>query len=231
MFRRLEGEFLRIWLTSFSVLPLQCNPIPPHPIFAPWGLGAPPMATQLVSRWHLIRYSRRCDPCLAWLLQWRSQIMSQNKDNLKTPLLTKTWCHMRNWDEKEKNKEECCEIRLWVDRTLWSSGAFEVFEVRRTSYSLVNIWDESFFCSPPNYHFSEASASGRRLISWLFLKDGFEEIKGPQKEMERELNCGNFLFGGMKVKIHLGSVTANRVCSALPSFLSENKSSCQDANI
>lgn len=44
--------------------------------------------------------------------------------------------------------------------------------------------------------FSKASASGRRLISWLFLKAGFEEIKGPQNVMERELNCGkkNFFF-------------------------------------
>lgn len=42
--------------------------------------------------------------------------------------------------------------------------------------------------------FSKASASGRRLISWLFLKAGFEEIKGPQNVMERELNCGKKNF-------------------------------------
>ena len=62
--------------------------------------------------------------------------------------------------------------------------------------------------------FSKASASGRRLISWLFLKAGFEEIKGPQNVMERELNCGKkIFFGGMKIKICLGSVTVDEVCS------------------
>lgn len=71
--------------------------------------------------------------------------------------------------------------------------------------------------------FSKASASGRRLISWLFLKAGFEEIKGPQNVMERELNCGKkiFFFGGMKIKICLGSVTVDEVCSDFFSFLPE----------
>ena len=72
--------------------------------------------------------------------------------------------------------------------------------------------------------FSKASASRRRLISWLFLKAGFEEIKGLQNVMERELNCGKkIFFGGMKIKICLGSVTVDEVCSDFFSFLPEKK--------
>lgn len=39
--------------------------------------------------------------------------------------------------------------------------------------------------------------------------------------MEKELNCGNFFFGRVKIKIRLGSVTVDEVCSVFLSFLSE----------
>lgn len=117
-------------------------------------------------------------------------------------------CEKLRW-ERKKQRWALWKQTLSGQNSVVFWGLSQAFEVRWTSYSLVNIWDESFFCSPPNYHFSKASASGRRLISWLFLKDGFEEIKGPQNVMERELNCGNFLFGGMKITIRLGSVTVN----------------------
>lgn len=134
------------------------------------------------------------------------------------------------WEIQMKKKSFVTRDFGWTEPVVFW-GLSQVFEARWQSYSLVNIWDESSFCSPPNYHFSKASASGRRLISWLFLKDGFEQIKGPQNVMETELNCGNVLFGGIKIKIRLGSVTVNTVCSVFLSFLSENKSSCQDTNI
>lgn len=99
-----------------------------------------------------------------------------------------------------------------MKRTLLFWGLSQVLEVRWTFFLISKYLTWKLFCSPPNYHFSKASASGRRLISWLFLKDGFE-IKGPPHVIERELNCGNFLFGGIKIEIHLGSVTMNKVCS------------------
>lgn len=116
----------------------------------------------------------------------------------------------------EKEKGELCVTILGRRELCW--GLSQVFEVRWTFWLISKYLTWKLFCSPPNYRFSKASASGRSLISWLFLKDGFEEIKGPPHAIERELNCGNFLFGGTKVKIHLGSVTMNKVCSVFLFF-------------
>lgn len=137
--------------------------------------------------------------------------MNQNKGYFKSPVLTKAWCCMRKLVEKEKIKGFSKPGHRWLggqnSEAFW--GLSQVFKVSWTFLLISKYLRWKLFAHLITI-FSKASASGRRLISWLFLKDGFEEIKGLQNVMERELNCGNVLFGGMKMRIHCRSVTVNK---------------------
>lgn len=88
--------------------------------------------------------------------------------------------------KKRKKKESFLKPDLGWTELCTLLDLSPVFEVRWTFLLISKLLRWKLFCSPPNYHFSKASASRRRLISCLFLKDGFDEIKGPQNVMERE---------------------------------------------